>query len=146
MEKVSKIWILCIMLFMSIGTISAQTDRRENTQKTEEDESADLMELPDEAPTFPGGIEGLMNFLNTHVRYPEKAVKDSIEGRVLVRFIIERDGSVSNIEIVERAHPVLDVEAIRVIGDMPKWGPAKKDGKPLRIRFSLPITFRLPRE
>ena len=142
MEKVTKVLILGLMLFFGMGTIYAQTDGGNNTPITEEEE----FEMPDELPMYPGGIDGLMGFLSSHVHYPAEAVKDSIEGRVLVRFIVERDGSISNIEIAKHAHPLLDAEAIGVIHQMPKWDPGIKDGKPLRCRFTLPITFRIPRE
>jgi len=97
----------------------------------------------DEMPSFPGGNTALMNFLCQNVHYPVDAQIKRIQGSVLVSFIVEEDGSLSNIEISKSVAPILDAEAIRVIKAMPKWNPAKQKGKPIRMKYDVPINFRL---
>lgn len=94
-------------------------------------------------PQFPGGAEKLLEFLRENTRYPEAAVKDSIEGRVVVKFTVEKDGSISNPEVVRSAHPLLDEEALRVVGIMPKWTPGMYFGKPARTKSAVPIIFKM---
>ena len=94
-------------------------------------------------PFFPGGSEALLSFLAENIKYPEEAVKDSIQGRVVVTFIIETDGSISNIQVARGVHPLLDKEAVRVMGLMPKWKPAMNNSKPIRVKYNVPVSFKL---
>jgi protein TonB len=100
-----------------------------------------MWEPYEHAPSFPGG--NILQFIQENLHYPEEAAKDSIEGRVVVTFIVETDGSISNIEVVRGIHPLLDKEAIRVMGLMPKWNPAMNNDTPIRVKTSLPVTFKL---
>ena len=95
------------------------------------------------AASFPGGNSALINFLSSNVRYPAVAQENGIQGTVAVKFIIERDGSITNAQVVKSVDPSLDKEALRVVNSMPKWTPGKQNGKPLRTTFTVPITFRL---
>ncbi len=97
----------------------------------------------EEMPEFPDGIEGLMDYVAQNVKYPESAKEKNLQGRVLVKFIIEKDGSVSNVEVGRGWGNELDDEAVRVVKAMPKWKPGKQDGKPVRVSFILPINFKL---
>lgn len=98
----------------------------------------------DEMPSFPGGNTALMNFLCQNVHYPIDAQIKGIQGSVLVSFVVEKDGSLSHIEISKSVAPILDAEALRVIKAMPKWIPAKQKGKPIRIKYEgVPINFKL---
>lgn len=92
-------------------------------------------------PEFPGGMEKLFQYLSKNVQYPENCRKKGISGVVLVEFIVEKDGSISNIKVIVSAHPELDAEAIRVISSFPKWTPGTQQGKPVRVFFQLPIRF-----
>lgn len=94
-------------------------------------------------PVFPGGQEALMQFLVDNVNYPEVARKKKIEGRVVVQFIVEKDGSIGEQKVLRSVHPVLDAEAMRVVNIMPKWVPGMIDGKPARVKYALPVTFKL---
>jgi TonB family protein len=94
-------------------------------------------------PEFPGGQEALMQFLRQEVKYPKEAEEKGLQGRVVVRYIIEKDGSISEVEIVKSVNEYLDAEAIRVVNAMPKWKPGKQKGEPVRVKFTLPVTFRL---
>jgi len=93
--------------------------------------------------SFPGGEAALMKFLSNKVRYPEAAQQNDIQGRVMVNFVIEKDGSVSQVKILKGVDKDLDREAMRVVKSMPKWQPGKNNGVAVRSYFNLPVTFRL---
>ena len=94
-------------------------------------------------PEFPGGKEALMKFISENVKYPKEAEEKGLQGRVVVRYVIEKDGSISEVEIAKSVNEYLDAEAIRVVNAMPKWIPGKQKGEPVRVKFTIPITFRL---
>lgn len=93
---------------------------------------------------FPGGQAAMMKWISEHIRYPEAAKASGISGRVVVKFVVEKDGSITNPTVVKGVDKDLDKEAIRVIKSMPKWKPGKNNGEPVRSYFNLPVTFRLP--
>ena len=99
--------------------------------------------LVEEAPQYPGETKELLNYLSSSVKYPEKAMKEGKSGRVIVQFVVNTDGSITEPVIVRPVDPELDAEAIRVISGMPNWIPGKVEGKPVRTRFVLPVTFSL---
>lgn len=99
--------------------------------------------MVEKMPEFPGGIEAMMKFLSENVKYPEAAHKAGAQGKVLVNFIVEPDGSVSNVHVAQKVNDDLDAEAIRVIGSMPKWSPGMEKGQAVRVKYALPILFRL---
>lgn len=92
---------------------------------------------------FPGGQGALMKFLSSNIRYPESAQQNDIQGRVIVKFVVERDGSVSQAQVVKGVDRALDQEALRVVRKMPRWQPGKNNGVAVRSLFTLPVTFRL---
>lgn len=94
-------------------------------------------------PEFPGGINGLVQYLIANLKYPKKSQKKQIEGRVLLNFVVEKDGSVSNIRVVESVNEEMDNEAIRVVKKMPKWSPGLQDGEKVKVHFNLPVKFSL---
>jgi TonB family protein len=94
-------------------------------------------------PVFPGGANSLIEYLSKNVSYPEECVKQKIEGRVLVEFVVEEDGSISSIQVKQPVHPLLDEEALRVIRIMPRWFPAMTPKEPVRVKYTVPITFKL---
>ena len=104
----------------------------------------DIFEVVEKMPEFPeGGMAGLMQYLNKNIRYPEAAKKAGTEGRVTVQFVVEKDGSISNVKTIREVSPDLDQEAIRVISEMPKWKPGTQRGEPVRVRYTVPVVFRL---
>ena len=111
--------------------------------ETNEEINPEAFDVVEKMPEYPGGIEGLMKFLSENVRYPEAASKAGIQGRVLVNFIVEKDGRISNIHAINKVNDYLDAEAIRVVGVMPKWTPGMHDGKAVRVKYTVPISFRL---
>ena len=108
--------------------------------ETNDSEAFDVVE---KMPEYPGGIEGMMKFRQENIHYPETASKAGIQGRVLINFIVESDGRISNIHVVRKVNDDLDAEAVRVVGAMPKWTPGMQKGKAVRVKYTLPISFRL---
>lgn len=109
----------------------------------EEISDDEIFTTVEELPEFPGGTTALMAYLNKEITYPTLALEQNIYGRVLCSFIVNRDGSIDQIEILRSVDPQLDNEAIRVIKKMPKWKPGKQRGRPVRARFMMPVTFHL---
>lgn len=107
------------------------------------DEPEKPFDVVEQMPEFPGGMPELMKFLQENVKYPEEAMKNGIQGRVLIQFIVEKDGSISEAKVIKKVNELLDAEALRVIGEMPKWTPGKQKGQEVRVKFVLPVTFRL---
>ena len=97
----------------------------------------------EQMPQFPGGQEALMKFLAQNLRYPEEARKAAIQGRVIASFVVRKDGSLTDIEVMRGVNPSLDDEAIRVIKSMPKWEPGKQRGQAVSVKYTVPVTFRL---
>ena len=97
----------------------------------------------EDMPEFPGGTSAILDYLSKNVRYPEACRKDSIQGRVIIFFVVERDGSISNAEVIKSVHEQLDAEALRVVRAMPKWKPGRQRGVALRVRYGIPVNFRL---
>ena len=95
-------------------------------------------------PVYPGGEEAFYAFLKDQLKYPKEARKEWIEGKVWVTFVLEKDGSVSTVRVVRGVHPLLDDEAVRVLGSMEAWTPGYQLGKPVRVQYNLPITFSIP--
>jgi tonB family C-terminal domain len=101
-----------------------------------------VYDLVDEMPSFPGGLEELYKWIDNNVQYPAVARENGIEGRVILKFIVEKDGSLSDSTVIHSVHPMVDREALRLVGQMPKWNPGKRAGIPVRVRSCLPIKFK----
>lgn len=109
----------------------------------EEEVTNEIFTVVEDMPAFPGGESALLGFISKSVKYPVIAQENGIQGRVIVSFVIERDGSVADAVVVRGVDPSLDKEALRVVKSMPKWTPGKQRGKPVRVKYTLPVTFRL---
>ena len=108
---------------------------------TPNDEPA--FDVVEEMPQFPGGASALLEFLSKNIRYPKEAFEANKQGRVLATFVVEKDGSISETKVVKSVDPSLDAEAVRVINAMPNWTPGKQSGKAVRVKYTVPINFRL---
>lgn len=108
-----------------------------------QEEVDEIFEFVEEPTEFPGGQGELNKYLSKSIRYPELAIDNGIQGRVVVTFVIERNGKPSNVKVLRGVDPSLDKEAIRVVENMPAWKPGMQQGKPVRQRFNLPVVFRL---
>ena len=108
--------------------------------KVEEEKVFDVVE---QMPSFPGGNTALMKFLNENIHYPVVAQENGVQGRVVVSFVVERDGHITDVQIARSVDPSLDKEAQRVVKSMPKWIPGKQNGSAVRVKFNVPVSFRL---
>ena len=102
--------------------------------------------IVEQKPVFPGGQKALMEFLKSNLVYPKAARDSSIQGRVIVKFTVEKDGSITDVEVVRGVHPALDEEAVRVVSMMPKWKPGTQMGDTVRTKFTLPVLFKINQE
>ena len=107
------------------------------------DSDGDVLFEMAEVPEFPGGTDALLEFMRKNIKYPADAREKDIQGRVLVTFIVNKDGSLTEPEVVKSVDPLLDAEALRLISVMPKWKPGTQRGKPVRTKYTLPVNFRL---
>ncbi len=127
-----KVALMMFVLLFSFMTSTAQTKKN--------DMEYCIVEM---MPQYPGGLAAMLKYIRENIKYPEQAMKERIQGRVTVSFIIEKDGSISDVKAVRSVHPLLDKEAVRMVKSMPKWSPGKNNGKPVRVRFNLPVMFKL---
>ena len=109
----------------------------------QESPADDAFDVVEQMPEYPGGPKALMEFLNNNVQYPAEAEKAGIQGRVIATFVVEKDGSISNAKVVKSVDPLLDAEALRVIGAMPNWKPGMQNGKIVRVKYTVPLSFHL---
>lgn len=105
--------------------------------------SNSVYDVVEQMPSFPGGISGLRTYLNQNIRYPAEAQENCVQGRVVVSFVVEKDGHISDVTVLRSVDPSLDKEAIRVVRNMPRWTPGKQGGEPVRVRYTIPVSFRL---
>ena len=108
-----------------------------------EEETEEIFVVVEQQPEFPGGNTAMMKFLGDNIKYPVIAQENGISGRVITNFVVEKDGSITDVQVVRGVDPSLDKEAIRVIQSMPRWKPGKQRGSAVRVRFTLPVVFRL---
>ena len=127
-----KVALMTLVLLFSFMTSTAQTKKSNMVY--------DVVEV---MPQFPGGQIAMLKYIMENIKYPKQIMEEGIQGRVTVSFIVEKDGRVSNVRLLRSVQPSLDKEAIRVVKSMPKWTPGKHNGKPVRVRFNLPVMFKL---
>ena len=109
----------------------------------EEVEEQQIFQVVEEMPEFPGGMGECMKFLGKNIKYPQISQENGVQGRVIVQFVVNQDGSIVDPQVVRGVDPYLDKEALRVISMMPKWKPGKQRGKAVRVKFTVPVMFRL---
>lgn len=135
----TRITVLALLATLAFTGIHAQKTvvgkKGQNTEKV-----FDVVEI---MPEFPGGSVALFSYLAKSLRYPKDAIDKKIEGRVMVQFIVNRDGSIVEAKVINKVFPSLDAEGLRVVNEMPKWTPGRQKGKPVRVRYTLPIMFSL---
>ena len=112
-------------------------------QKKETPQEEVIFQVVEQMPEFPGGMQKAMEFLGKNIKYPVAAQEAKIEGRVIVQFVVGRDGSVTDVKVMRGVNPELDAEAVRVVSIMPKWNPGKQRGKAVAVKYTMPIMFRL---
>ena len=109
----------------------------------EEVEEQQIFQVVEEMPEFPGGMGECMKWLGKNMKYPTISQENGVQGRVIVQFVVNRDGSIVDATVARGVDPYLDKEALRVVGLMPKWKPGKQRGKAVRVKYTLPVMFRL---
>ena len=105
--------------------------------------STKVFDVVEEMPSFPGGQGALMSFLSSNIKYPVVAQENGVQGRVIVGFVVERDGSITDVKVMRSVDPSLDREAQRVVRAMPRWKPGKQNGSAVRVKYTVPVVFRL---
>lgn len=100
-------------------------------------------QIVEDMPEFPGGQQALLKYLSDHIKYPSICRENNIQGRVVLQFIVNKDGSIVDVEVIKPVNPSLDKEAVRVVSTMPKWKAGSQRGKPVRVKYTLPVNFRL---
>ena len=122
-----RLFLIMFLAFLSVNAYSQSDD--------------EVYSLVEEAAQFPGGQEEMMKFIQDNRQYPDEAKSQNLHGRVIVSFIVEKDGSLSNVKVMRSLGSGCDEEAVRVINSMPKWKPGKNSGKEVRTKMLVPITF-----
>ena len=135
-KEMKKLIIMSLMAIFGLTTVSAQ--KTVVAQKNQQ-----VFDVVEQMPEYPGGMSALLEYLMQNVKYPEDAEKQKIEGKVMASFIVETDGSISEIKVLKPVYPSLDAEAVRVVQGMSNWTPGKQRGQLVRVRYTLPIMFRL---
>ena len=107
------------------------------------EEETKVFDVVEQMPSFPGGPSALMQYLNSNIKYPVVAEENGVQGRVVCTFVVEKDGSITDVRVVKSVDPSLDKEAQRVVKSMPKWIPGKQNGSAVRVKYTVPVTFRL---
>ena len=131
-----KIILFSLVLLFSTA-IFGQTDKKNNET---------IFTTTEVMPEFPGGMEALYTFITQEIVYPQDAREHGVTGTVLVQFVIEKDGSVSNAETVVPLYPSIDRESVRTIMAMPKWNPGMSEGRPIRCYFQIPLVFKMSKK
>lgn len=106
-------------------------------------EETKVFDVVEQMPSFPGGDGALMEFLSKNIKYPVVAQENGVQGRVVVSFVVERDGSITDVKVARSVDPSLDKEAVRVVKSMPNWIPGKQNGSSVRVKYNVPVSFRL---
>lgn len=106
-------------------------------------EETKVFDVVEQMPSFPGGQAALMQWLSSNIKYPVVAEENGVQGRVVCTFVVEKDGSITDVKVVRGVDPSLDKEAVRVLKQMPHWIPGKQNGSAVRVKYTVPVTFRL---
>ena len=131
-----KLLFMSLMAMLGLTTVNAQ--KTVVAQKNQQ-----VFDVVEQMPEYPGGMQALFEYLGQNLKYPEDAKQQKVEGRVIAIFVVETDGSISNVEVVRPVFPSLDAEAVRVLSGMPKWKPGMQSGKVVRVKYTVPINFSL---
>ena len=125
------------------GTVLKAVEEIATPEPPKHEEENKVFDVVEQMPSFPGGTSALMAYLSSHVKYPAVAEENGIQGRVTVQFVVEKDGSVTDVKTMKSVDPSLDREAERVVRSMPKWIPGKQNGSAVRVKYFVPVVFRL---
>lgn len=141
MKAIKYLLIGALMIVFSKATM-AQTNSGDSAHKIEGD-SERIYDIVEQMPSFPGGNQALFQYISSHIKYPASAAEAGLQGRVIVTFVVEPDGSITNVKVSKSVDAALDKEALRLVSSMPRWIPGKQNGKAIRVKYSVPVSFRL---
>ncbi len=139
--------LMLISNLEAVARISSDLSHETSLQepkKTVQPDDQTVFELVEEMPEYPGGMDELINYLKSNIKYPEQASKEKIQGRVIAQFVVAKDGTIRDAEVVRSVSPELDAEALRVIKLMPDWKAGRHKGVPVNVKYTIPISFQLP--
>lgn len=125
------------------GNISCSSEASKKDEVKENATTEETFMVVEQMPEFPGGIQELMSFLRKNIKYPASAMAKNVQGRVIVQFVVEKDGTPTEFKVIRSVNPDLDAEALRVMKEMPKWKPGMQRGQVVRVKYTVPVTFRL---
>ena len=136
--------LVLLVIVVAPARANAQ-DKKEKTTQTRKDTTTDdkIYEVCEQMPIFESGDAALLKYLTDSVKYPELAKKHGVQGRVVIGFIVEKDGSLTDVKVLRHVDIALDAEALRVVKGMPKWIPGCQDEQLVRVRYNVPVSFRL---
>lgn len=138
------ITLAIILIFPSPGRAQTESGDTLKSETTLEQDTSDIVyQVVEENASFPGGMDALMLWLSKNLIYPSEALDSLIQGTVYVKFIVAKDGSITDVKVARGVHPLLDDAAVKVVLKMPRWSPGKQLGKPVRSIYFLPISFQL---
>ena len=137
--------VLILLVVVFVPARANAQDKKEKTTQTHKDTTTDdkVYEVCEQMPIFEGGDAALLKYLTDSVKYPELAKKHGVQGRVVIGFIVEKDGSLTDVKVLRHVDIALDAEALRVVKGMPKWIPGCQDEQLVRVRYNVPVSFRL---
>ena len=130
--------LLSLMAAFSLATVQAQ-----KTFVSQKEQKPEVFMVVENMPEYPGGNEAMIAFFAKNMKYPADVQKNKVQGRVLVTFVVERDGTITDVQVAKPTFPSLDDEAMRLVKKMPKWKPGTQRGVPVRVKFTLPVVFKL---
>ena len=138
--------LIVAMLSSMTATLSAQNNKSEQERLPvkEEERSSEVCTIPEQLPVFPGGESALLAYVAQHLKYPEQAIRDSVQGVVQLRFVVLENGRIGDVQIIKSLEPHCDAEAKRVVKSLPRFIPGKQGGKAVRVWYTLPIRFMIP--
>ena len=131
-----KLILMSMMAIVCLMTASAQKTVVSQSKQN-------VYDAVEQMPEFPGGMLAMIEYLQNNLKYPKDAIKQQVGGRVMVMFVVETDGSLSNVRVARKVFHSLDTEAVRVVKSMPKWKPGKEKGRLVRVNYTLPVVFSL---
>ena len=144
-------WIDVFMIDCEIGSLQVTEQNASNLHfaiaydgpSSSKSPGSDAFDVVEEMPVYPGGMPAMMDFFYKNMKYPKEAFDAKQEGRVIAQFVVEKDGSITDAHIVKSVSPALDAEALRIVNAMPNWTPGRQNGKPVRVKYTVPISFKL---
>lgn len=144
-------WIDVFMIDCEMGSMQVTEKNASNLHfviaydgpSSSKSPGSDAFDVVEEMPVYPGGMPAMMDFFNKNMKYPKEAFDAKQEGRVIAQFVVEKDGSITDAHIVKSVSPALDAEALRIVNAMPNWTPGRQNGKPVRVKYTVPISFKL---